>query len=151
VLLNESDKEEILRKVFWKARQRAKEELNDQLADFQLKKTAGLGTMYGPNDTVLDECIHDKNKELKMIEHYLVPKMEPYIEDIDKEVVDDRKFTTAAALGTILSKVFRIRGQHFNTLLERCPTFVSKEKSFKARLIIGKSRKGIFKNVEVRA
>lgn len=55
-------------------------------------------------------------------------------------MVDDRKFTTAAALGTILSKIFGLRGQNFNSLLERCPTFVSKEKSFKARLI-GRSRK----------
>lgn len=133
------------------------------MADFQQKRTAGLGALFGPIDAVLDECIHDKNKELKVVEQILVPKMEPfmwvqvveyckisiermnmwflyYSEEIEKDVVDDRKFTTAAALGTILSKIFGIRGQHFNSLLERCPTFVSKEKSFKARLI-GRSRK----------
>lgn len=64
-------------KVFWKARQKAKEELNDRLADFQQKKATGLGLIYGPSDTVLDECIHDKSKELKMIESYLMPHMNP--------------------------------------------------------------------------
>jgi hypothetical protein len=63
--------------VFGPARTKAKQELNEQLADFQQKKTAGLATIYGPTDTVLDECIHDKSKELKLIEQYLVPKMEP--------------------------------------------------------------------------
>lgn len=64
-----------------------------------------------------------------------------YREELEKEQVDDRKFTVAAALGTIISKFFGVRGQHFNSLLERCPTFVSKDKSlFKARFI-GKGRK----------
>ncbi|BES88384.1 Regulator of G protein signalling-like domain [Nesidiocoris tenuis] len=140
VLLKESDKEEILRKIFWKARQKAKEELNEQLADFQAKRTAGLGTLFGPKDAELEESIHDKNKEMRIIESVLVPKLEPYLEDIEKGNVDDRRFTAGAALGTVLSKVFGIRGQHFNSLLERCPTYVSKDKSLKAKLI-GKTRK----------
>ncbi|XP_073986570.1 rho guanine nucleotide exchange factor 2 isoform X3 [Rhodnius prolixus] len=140
VLLKESHKEEILRKIFWKARLKAKEELNEQLADFQAKRTAGLGTLFGPKDVELDESIHDKSKEMKIIETILVPKMEPYLEDIEKGVVDDRRFTTGAALGTVLGKVFGLRGAHFNALLERCPTYVSKDKSLKARLI-GKTRK----------
>lgn len=64
-------------------------------------------------------------------------------EDMEKEVVDDRRFTMAAAIATVLSKVFGVRGgTQFSTLLERCPTFVSKEKSLKAKLI-GKCRKVI--------
>lgn len=47
------EKEEIMRKIFWKARQRAKEELTRQLADLQQKRTAGLGSMYGPTDQEL--------------------------------------------------------------------------------------------------
>lgn len=65
--------------IFWKARSRAKDELNDQLEDFQQKRTAGLGTLYGPNDTVLEECQQDKSKEIKVVEQILVPKMEPYM------------------------------------------------------------------------
>lgn len=65
--------------IFWKARLKAKEELNEQLADFQAKRTAGLGTLFGPKDVELDESIHDKSKEMKIIETILVPKMEPYL------------------------------------------------------------------------
>ncbi|XP_075211643.1 rho guanine nucleotide exchange factor 2 isoform X3 [Lycorma delicatula] len=140
VLLNESDKEEILRRIFWKARQKAKEELNEQLADFQQKRTAGLGTLFGPSDLILDESVNDKSKEMKIVETILSPKMEPYLEDIEKEIVDDRRFTIAAALGTIMGKMFGIRGQQFSSLMERCPTFVSKEKSLKSK-IMGKTRK----------
>lgn len=62
---------------------------------------------------------------------------------MEKEIVDDRRFTMAAAIATVLSKVFGVRGgTQFSTLLERCPTFVSKEKSLKAKLI-GKCRKVI--------
>ncbi|XP_066907035.1 rho guanine nucleotide exchange factor 12 isoform X2 [Halyomorpha halys] len=139
-LLKQADKEEILRKIFRKARLKAKEELNEQLADFQAKRTAGLGTLFGPRDAELDESIHDKAKELKIIENILIPKLEPYLEDIERGIVDDKRFSTGAALGTVMSKVFGLRGPHFNSLLERCLTYVSKDKSLKTRLI-GKTRK----------
>ncbi|XP_053972374.1 rho guanine nucleotide exchange factor 12 isoform X5 [Hylaeus volcanicus] len=138
VLLKESDKEEILRKIFLKARTRAKEELNEQLADFQQKRTAGLGTLFGPSDAQLDESVSDKARETKIIETYLLPKMEPYLEDIEKEHVDLRQFTTAAGLATILTKIFQVRP----VSLDRVPTFVAKDKSnFKGRLLTGKARK----------
>ncbi|XP_076383350.1 rho guanine nucleotide exchange factor 2 isoform X1 [Megalopta genalis] len=138
VLLKESDKEEILRRIFWKARTRAKEELNEQLADFQQKRTAGLGTLFGPSDAQLDESASDKTRETKIIETYLLPKMEPYLEDIEKENVDLRQFTTAAGLATILTKIFQVR----TVGLDRVPTFVAKDKSnIKARLLTGKTRK----------
>ncbi|XP_050528343.1 rho guanine nucleotide exchange factor 11-like isoform X2 [Daktulosphaira vitifoliae] len=140
ILQNDSDREEILRKVFWKARTKAKEELNDQLSDFRHRRTAGLGTLFGPPDSQLDDSINDKMKELKIIEMILVPNMEPFIEDMEKDIVDDRRFTMAAALATVMSKIFGLRGTQFSSLLERCPTFVSKEKSLKAKLI-GKCRK----------
>lgn len=41
VLLNHIDKEEVLRTVFRKARRKAKEELNDSLAEFRNKRTMG--------------------------------------------------------------------------------------------------------------
>lgn len=61
-------------------------------------------------------------------------------EDIERDIVDARRFTTAAALGTVMGKVFGLRSPHSNALLDRCPTFVSKDKSLKAKLI-GKTRK----------
>ncbi|XP_051166448.1 rho guanine nucleotide exchange factor 11 isoform X3 [Leptopilina boulardi] len=138
VLLKESDKEEILRKIFWKARARAKEELNEQLADFQVKRIAGLGTLFGPCDLELDESKSDKSREIKIIEKYLLPKVEAYLEDIEKENVDLRQFLTAAGLATVLTKIFQIRP----VSIERVPIFVAKDKTnIKARLLTGKSRK----------
>ncbi|XP_046751992.1 rho guanine nucleotide exchange factor 12 isoform X4 [Diprion similis] len=138
VLLKESDKEEILRKIFWKARARAKEELNEQLADFQQKRTAGLGTLFGPSDAQLDESTNDKAREAQVIDTFLLPKMEPYLDDTEKERDESRELTTAAGLATILTKIFQVRV----ATLDRFPTFVSKDKSnFKARLLTGKTRK----------
>ncbi|XP_043278903.1 rho guanine nucleotide exchange factor 11 isoform X2 [Venturia canescens] len=138
VLLKESDKEEILRKIFWKARTRAKEELNEQLADFQQKRTAGLGMLFGPSDTQLDESATDKVQETKIIETYLLPTMQPHLEVIEKDHVDLRQFTTAAGLATILTKIFQVRPMS----LDGVPTFVAKDKSnLKARILTGKTRK----------
>lgn len=79
MLTREFDKEEILRKIFWKARNRAKEELTRQLVDFQQKRTAGLGTIFGPNDSSLAEISQDKAKEMKLYENILLNKLEPYL------------------------------------------------------------------------
>ncbi|KAF4529855.1 hypothetical protein B566_EDAN017676, partial [Ephemera danica] len=142
VLLRESDKEEILRKVFWKPRAKAKEELTEQLADFRQKRVAGLGTLFGPPDFQLEESIHDKSKETKIIENHLLPKVEPCVEQFEREMevkreADVRQGVLCAAVCTVASKLFNIRPSH---LLERVPTFVSKDKSLKIRLL-GRSRK----------
>uniref|UniRef100_A0A8D9EQ02 Rho guanine nucleotide exchange factor 12 n=1 Tax=Cacopsylla melanoneura TaxID=428564 RepID=A0A8D9EQ02_9HEMI len=141
VLTKDFDKEDIMRKVFFKARLKAKEELNEQLTDFQQKRTAGLGTLFGPSDTQLEETLHDKNKEIKIIEQILVPKLEPFIEEMEREIIDDRNYATVSALSTIMSKVFGVRGPHFSSLLDRCPTFVSKDKSFKAKKLIQRTKR----------
>lgn len=79
VLTREYDKEEILRKIFWKARNRAKEELTKQLVVFQQTRTAGLSTMFGPPDSTLAEITQDKSKEMKMYESLFLDKLEPYL------------------------------------------------------------------------
>lgn len=60
---------------------------------------------------------------------------------MEKDNIDMRRFTTSAALGTIMAKLFGLRGPHASAVFERCPTFVSKDKSFKTKLWFGKSRK----------
>ena len=37
---------------------------------------AGLGTIFGPSDAALDDTLNDKNKELKIVEGLLVPRLE---------------------------------------------------------------------------
>jgi len=64
--------------------------------------------------------------------------MENFREDIEKDHVDIRLFTTAAGLATILIKIFQLRP----VWIDRVPTFVAKDKSnIKTRLLTGKSRK----------
>lgn len=83
VLLKESDKEEVLRRIFRKARQRAKEELNEQLTDFQQKRTAGLGTLFGPSDALLDASLFDKVREFKIVEKCLLPLVGDLIGNVE--------------------------------------------------------------------
>ncbi|XP_008190770.2 rho guanine nucleotide exchange factor 11 isoform X1 [Tribolium castaneum] len=139
VLTREFDKEEILRKIFWKARSRAKEELTKQLVDFQQKRTAGLGTIFGPTDQVLSEIYNDKTKEVKLYESLFLEKLEPFLEEIEKENYDPRRYYTAAALTTVLVRIFGIRPASHT--IDRCPTFVNKEKSFRTKFIGRYSRK----------
>lgn len=79
VLQNEYDKGEILRKIFYKGRIKAKEVINQQLDDFRVKRTAGLGTMYGPPDAQLMDAKGDKNREQKIFEETLMPKLQKLV------------------------------------------------------------------------
>ncbi|CAH1989346.1 unnamed protein product [Acanthoscelides obtectus] len=133
VLTNEYDKEEILRKVFWKARLRAKEDLTRLLVDFQQKRTAGLGTIFGPPDQVLAEIYNDKVKEKELYESLFLEKLVPYLDEVDKDSYDSKKYYTAAALTTVLTRIFQVHP--INLTLEKCPTFVTKEKSFRTKFI----------------
>lgn len=76
VLQNEADKVEILRKVFWKSRKRARDIICEQLREFQQKRTAGLGTIYGPTDAQLLEAKGDKQKEQHIFEDTLMKKLQ---------------------------------------------------------------------------
>ncbi|XP_050357876.1 rho guanine nucleotide exchange factor 11 [Nymphalis io] len=75
VLVNEYDKEELLRNVFLKARRQAKEELGRQLSEFQVKRQVGLGTLYGPEDSVLQRCSLDKAQEQVVVERLLCQRL----------------------------------------------------------------------------
>ncbi|XP_046445837.1 uncharacterized protein LOC124195459 isoform X8 [Daphnia pulex] len=127
------DKEEILRKVFLKARSKAKEELKRHLAEFLSKRTVGLATIFGPSDAVLDETIHDKAKEVKIVESLLLPRLELLAEDLENS--NDRNQAIASSLATVLQKNFNVKGPQATSQIERCPTFVAKEKSIKPKFL----------------
>jgi len=74
VLQLEYDKVEILRTVFLRSRKRAKDLISEQLREFQQKRTAGLGTIYGPTDDKLAEAKTDKLRE-QIIDKYLMPNL----------------------------------------------------------------------------
>ncbi|XP_052747717.1 uncharacterized protein LOC113523196 isoform X2 [Galleria mellonella] len=75
VLVNEYDKDEILRNVFRKARQKAKEEMTQQLTEFQVKRQVGLGTLYGPDDLIIEKCDVDKTQEAVVVERLMCQRL----------------------------------------------------------------------------
>ncbi|XP_045595690.2 rho guanine nucleotide exchange factor 12 isoform X4 [Procambarus clarkii] len=137
-LQNELDKEEILRKVFWKARQRCREDLNEQLADFRNKRSAGLGSIFGPPDHSLEESMHNKTKELQIVESLLLPCLECVSDDLKNAT--DHMIVTASSLATILFKYYGVRTQQAQQLIERCPLFVSKERPLRSKIFRGNKK-----------
>ncbi|XP_069952044.1 rho guanine nucleotide exchange factor 12 isoform X7 [Cherax quadricarinatus] len=138
-LQNELDKEEILRKVFWKARQRCREDLNEQLADFRNKRSAGLGSIFGPPDHALEESMHNKTKELQIVENLLVPCLESVSDDLKNAT--DQMIVTASSLATILLKYYGVRSQQAHQLIDRCPLFVSKERPLRSKIFRGSKKR----------
>uniref|UniRef100_A0A182REK6 Guanine nucleotide exchange factor n=1 Tax=Anopheles funestus TaxID=62324 RepID=A0A182REK6_ANOFN len=141
VLQKENDKAEILRMVFWRSRLKAKETINQQLQQFQTKRTAGLGTMYGPNDQQLQMAKGDKVKEQRIIDETLLPKLQQYLDDLERESPkeDPKKSALCSALSTVLMRFFVTRCNPGGPI-DKVHHFVSREKSFKSRLMT-KNRK----------
>ncbi|XP_061399926.1 uncharacterized protein LOC133335632 [Musca vetustissima] len=143
VLQNEFDKVEILRKVFWKSRKKARDVICEQLREFQQKRTAGLGTIYGPTDAQLAEAKGDKQRELQIFEDTLMKKLQILIDEYEKDLPaeDPTKLALCSALSTVIHRIFITRS-HPNSIIDRVHHFVSREKSFKSRLM-GKKGKMI--------
>lgn len=127
VLQHDLDKEDILRHVFDKAQKKAQEELNEFLADFRNKRTLGLGVLFGPPDHQLLESIHDKSKELRIIENLLLPSLEQFSEDLENG--NEKLCAMASSLATLLYKFYGVKSQQALSVIDRCPTFVAKDKS----------------------
>ena len=53
----------------------------------------------------------------------------------DLENSSDRNLAIVSSLATVLQKNFNVKSPHAITLIERCPTFVSKEKSIKSKFL----------------
>ena len=75
-LKEDFEKEDVLGKLFWKARAKARVVLKEQLAEFREKRAAGLGGIFGPPDQELKMCIDNRNKELQVIDDLLLPLLE---------------------------------------------------------------------------
>ncbi|XP_067627679.1 uncharacterized protein RhoGEF2 isoform X2 [Eurosta solidaginis] len=143
VLQSEFDKVEILRKVFWKSRKCARDTICAQLREFNQTRTEGLGTIYGPTDAQLAEARGDKQREQHIFEETLMRKLQVLIEEYEKDLPleDPKKLALCSALSTVIHRIFITRS-HPNSIVDRVHHFVSREKSFKSRLM-GKNRKMI--------
>lgn len=143
VLIKEFDKGEFMRKIFWKSRTKAKEAINVQLQEFQTTRVAGLATMFGPGDQQLHDAKGDKAKEQRIVEENLIPKLVQMVDELEKEAPASecpKKQALCSALSTVLHRIFVTRSNQSNSPIDKVHHFVSREKSFKSRLM-GKNRK----------
>ncbi|CAG0890291.1 unnamed protein product [Darwinula stevensoni] len=129
---NNLDKEEKLKNIFWRAKKIARGQLRMQLADFRNKRVEGLAHLFGATDAQLDECLLHKEKEAKVIEPILLPVIKE-LDDLDN--LKGRDLAMAYALATVLAKQYGLKSPVVNAFLERCPTFVSKDKSFRSKIL----------------
>lgn len=128
----------LLRNVFQKARSKARDIINGQMEEFQEKRTAGLGTMYGPSAPELAAAKKNKISEQKIVEDFLLPKLQVMLDETENSPENDEKMALASALSTVVHKIFLPRGTSTPNA-ERIHHYVTREKSFKSRLI---SKKG---------
>lgn len=134
----------LLRNVFQKSRSKARDIINRQMEEFQEKRTAGLGTMYGPSGPELAAAKGNKQNETKIVEDFLMPKLTVLLDECDgsaafEESTVSSKMALTSALSTVVHKIFLPRsGTAAGT--ERVHHYVTREKSFKSRLISKKSK-----------
>ncbi|XP_040569442.1 uncharacterized protein [Lepeophtheirus salmonis] len=138
-LQEEFEKEEILRRLFWKVRLKCRKDIKYQLLSFCEKKDNGLGGIFGHSELELRQCIDNRNRELQVIDNLMIPLLDSLTEDLDNAT--ERSFTIASSLATILSKTFVTRNPTALSLIEKCPTFVSKEK--KSNKLFGRNKKSL--------
>lgn len=134
----------LLRNVFQNSRLKARDIINRQMEEFQEKRTAGLGTMYGPSGPELAAAKGNKQVETKIVEDFLMPKLTVMIDECEvasgtEESSVSSKMALASALSTVVHKIFLPRGGTAAGT-ERIHHYVTREKSFKSRLI-SKNRK----------
>ena len=122
-------REEILVRLFWKVRSRARDTLKVQLDDFRAKRAAGLGNIFGPADTELRLCDESPDRRAAVITDCLVPVLETMAEDL--ECATDRNSTLCSSLATVLNKSFATKCPKALSIIEKIPTFVSKENNKK--------------------
>ncbi len=76
-LAEDFDNEGEMRKLFWKARARARRELKERLSELRDKRAAGLGLLFGgPSEAELRACLDSRQRELAVVEEHLVPVLE---------------------------------------------------------------------------
>nr|UYR00220.1 rho guanine nucleotide exchange factor-like protein [Plectrocnemia conspersa] len=146
ILINESEKEDVLRKIFTKARDKAEEELNQQLQDFQIKRQSGLGSFYGPADAVLENCSYNRTQETHVIVSWLMPRLNTWIEESLGEpwgatYGSPLSAVLAAAILPLLQHTFGFKTQHINNILGTPPagtpprpSFLQRDKQYKQRI-----------------
>ena len=130
-------REENLTILFWKVISKTRQVLKLQLDEFRATRAAGLGNIFGPADPELKLCDENQEKRMTVINERLVPMLETMAEDIENAT--DRNSTLCSSLATVLSKIFNTKDPKALAIIDKIPTFVSKEK--KRERIFGRDLK----------
>ena len=77
-LEDDFEQEAQMRRLFWKARTKAKAELKNQLETYNDTLARGMSRIYygSASDADLRQCIDNRHKELQVIEQVLQPLIE---------------------------------------------------------------------------
>ena len=89
-------------------------------------RDSGVGNIFGPPDPELRLCDENLEKKMAVINDRLVPVLETMAEDLENAT--DRNSTLCAALATVLHKIFNTKDPKAQAIIDKIPTFVSKEK-----------------------
>uniref|UniRef100_A0A0N4ZBC0 PDZ domain-containing protein n=1 Tax=Parastrongyloides trichosuri TaxID=131310 RepID=A0A0N4ZBC0_PARTI len=129
---NSEDYLEELHIVFIPSKRKALEHVNLDLIAFRHKQQLGLGDIFDPK--ILEQL--EKNgsgMEDRIAEQMLLKTLESQFNIIngDLEKAKSKNVAIICALATVIKNYFGMRpnSAHFEKLLEKCPTFVTKDKS----------------------
>ncbi|XP_030834614.1 rho guanine nucleotide exchange factor 11 [Strongylocentrotus purpuratus] len=118
----QQNNEEAMRNVFIAARNVAREEVDDLLADFRHTRARGPGSIFG--DQYLTNEDMPKSQELKIVESTLLPHLDRLTSsEVEKE---PKNQALAASLNTFMKQA-GVKNQT-GSALERAPSFINKDR-----------------------
>ncbi|KRZ33252.1 Rho guanine nucleotide exchange factor 12 [Trichinella pseudospiralis] len=128
------------RRLFSTARGLAVQAINEQLADFRSKRILGLGNVFG--ESMLQRLqAGDSAHERKIFDALITPHLIAFFEEAaDFDQLPKRIQVIVSALATLYKhNNVKCRNAAMEKLLERCPTYIAKEKQRFARPLLPKS------------
>ncbi|KRY39576.1 Rho guanine nucleotide exchange factor 1 [Trichinella spiralis] len=128
------------RRLFSTARGLAVQAINEQLADFRSKRILGLGNVFG--ESMLQRLqAGDSAHERKIFDALIAPHLIAFFEEAaDFDQLPKRIQVIVATLATLYKhNNVKCRNAAMEKLLERCPTYIAKEKQRFARPLLPKA------------
>ncbi|CAG9534137.1 unnamed protein product [Cercopithifilaria johnstoni] len=116
-------------KIFGAARKKSLDDINEHLANFRQKQYTGLGSLFDANQLAYISK-GDTAMETRVGEAILIRSLENLLNSInqDLENCESRSLAIISALATIIKVVLNMRSNTNEKILDRCPTFVTKDK-----------------------
>ncbi|VDM37478.1 unnamed protein product [Toxocara canis] len=126
-----------LKKIFVAARKKSLDDINEHLADFRQKRQMGLGSLFDANQ-LAHISKGDAAMEARVGETILIRSLENMLNSVNQDVenCDPRSLAVISALATVIKVVLNMRSNTNEKMLDRCPTFVTKDKGgmFKVKM-----------------